>query len=186
MAMEGMLLQGRIEVITGSMFSGKTEELLKRMNRARFAHLRTIIFKPSIDTRFNESAVVSHDLNSIRSTSADHSSAILTLGRHAQVIGIDEAQFFDYDLVNVCNTLADQGSKVIVAGLDMDFNGTPFGPLPFLMAIADEVTKLHAVCVKCGRTALNSYRLGCNQEKIMLGEKEQYEPRCRNCFHLAE
>jgi thymidine kinase len=177
-------LGGSIEVICGSMFSGKTEELIRRLKRAQIARLTVEIFKPRTDTRFDENAVVSHNANSIQSTPVDSSSAILLLGSDVQVVGIDEAQFFDDELPNVCNILANKGVRVIVAGLDMDFKGKPFGPMPALMAIAESVTKVHAVCVVCGNPALYSYRLVPGEGTIMLGEKESYEPRCRVCFNL--
>jgi thymidine kinase len=177
-------LGGSVEVICGSMFSGKTEELIRRLRRAQIARLNVEIFKPRTDTRYDETAVVSHNQNSIPSTPVDSSSAILLLGSHVQVVGIDEAQFFDDELPNVCNTLANKGVRVIIAGLDMDFQGRPFGPMPALMATAESVTKVHAVCVKCGNPALYSYRLVHNDAKILLGEMESYEPRCRHCFGL--
>lgn len=177
-------LGGSIEVVCGSMFSGKTEELLRRLKRAQIAKLQVEIFKPKTDTRYDETAVVSHDLNSVLSTPVDHSSAILLYGSNAQVVGIDEAQFFDDELPDVCVKLANRGIRVIIAGLDMDFEGRPFGPIPALMAIADDVTKVHAVCMKCGNSALFSYRLVENKNQVMLGEKESYEPRCRVCFNL--
>ncbi|WP_081659275.1 thymidine kinase [Pedobacter glucosidilyticus] len=176
---------GNIEVICGSMFSGKTEELIRRLRRAEIAKLQVEIFKPKTDTRYDEVAVVSHDLNSIHSTPVEHSSAILLYGSNTQVVGIDEAQFFDEELPDVCIKLANKGIRVIVAGLDMDFTGKPFGPMPALMAIAEEVTKVQAVCVKCGGPALYSYRLIENTHKVLLGEKESYEPRCRVCYHNA-
>lgn len=174
---------GSIEVICGSMFSGKTEELIRRLRRAQIARLSVEIFKPKKDTRFDETAVVSHNANSIQSTPVDSSSAILLLGSQVQVVGIDEAQFFDDELPNVCTILANKGVRVIVAGLDMDFKGGPFGPMPKLMAIAESVTKVHAVCVKCGNQALYSYRLVPGEGTILLGEKESYEPRCRACYY---
>lgn len=174
---------GSIEVICGSMFSGKTEELIRRLRRAEIARLDVEIFKPKTDNRYDEVAVVSHDLNSIHSTPVEHSSAILLYGSNTQVVGIDEAQFFDDQLPDVCVTLANKGIRVIVAGLDMDFSGKPFGPIPALMSIAEEVTKVHAVCVKCGGPALFSYRLVENVNKVLIGEKESYEPRCRVCFN---
>ncbi|TKB98720.1 thymidine kinase [Pedobacter cryophilus] len=174
---------GSIEVICGSMFSGKTEELIRRLRRAQIAKLQVEIFKPKTDTRYDETAVVSHDLNSIHSTPVDHSSAILLYGSNTQIVGIDEAQFFDDELPEVCVKLANKGVRVIIAGLDMDFTGKPFGPMPALMAIAEEVTKVHAVCMKCGGPALFSYRLVENKNQLMLGEKESYEPRCRACFN---
>jgi thymidine kinase len=178
-------LGGSIEVICGSMFSGKTEELIRRLRRAQIARLTVEIFKPKKDTRFDETAVVSHNANSIQSTPVDSCSAILLLGSDVQVVGIDEAQFFDDELPNVCTILANRGVRVIVAGLDMDFKGNPFGPMPKLMAIAESITKVHAVCVKCGNPALYSYRLAPDEGTILLGEKESYEPRCRACYYGA-
>ena len=176
-------LGGSIEVICGSMFSGKTEELIRRLRRAQIARLKVEIFKPRTDNRFHETDVVSHDSNSIPSTPVDSSSAILLLGSDVQVVGIDEAQFFDEELPNVCNILAHRGVRLIVAGLDMDFKGKPFGPMPALMAISESVTKVHAVCVKCGNPALYSYRTTPDAGTILLGEKERYEPRCRVCYN---
>jgi len=177
--------RGSIEVICGSMFSGKTEELIRRLRRAQIAKLNIEIFKPTTDTRYDEYAVVSHDLNSLQCTPVENSSSILLLGSNAQVVGIDEAQFFDDELPNVCTTLAAKGIRVIVAGLDMDFKGKPFGPMPAIMAIAEDVTKIHAVCMLCGMPATFSYRTSDNDNKILLGEKESYEPRCRICFNLS-
>ncbi len=173
---------GRIEVVCGSMFSGKTEELIRRMKRAEFARQRVEIFKPSLDTRYSEEDVVSHDRNSIRSTPVDSSGAILLLASGIDVVGIDEAQFFDDGLVEVCNQLANNGVRVIVAGLDMDFKGIPFGPIPSLCAIADEVSKVHAICVRCGSLAYVSHRLVHNDRRVLLGEKDEYEPLCRECY----
>ncbi len=177
-------LKGSIEVICGSMFSGKTEELIRRLRRAEIAKLKVEIFKPQSDSRYSENAIVSHNANTIASTPVDHSSAILLYGGNSQVVGIDEAQFFDDELPEVCTKLANKGIRVIVAGLDMDFSGKPFGPIPQLMAIAEEVTKVQAVCVKCGGPALYSYRLVENNSRFLLGEKESYEPRCRTCYNL--
>lgn len=177
---------GSIEVICGSMFSGKTEELLRRLRRAQIAKLNVEIFKPKTDTRYDENAVVSHDLNSIQSTPVQNASAILLLGADTQVVGIDEAQFFDDELPDVCNKLAQKGIRVIVAGLDMDFTGKPFGPIPALMAIAEHVTKVNAVCVRCGAPAMYSFRTAASDLKVLLGEKESYEPRCRRCYHTGE
>jgi thymidine kinase len=177
---------GSIELICGSMFSGKTEELIRRLKRAQIARLNVEIFKPKTDVRYDENAVVSHDLNSIQSTPVENASSILLLGSNTQVVGIDEAQFFDEELPDVCNKLANKGIRVIVAGLDMDFLGKPFGPMPAIMAIAESVTKVHAVCVVCGNPALYSYRLVASDAKILLGEKETYEPRCRVCFNLNQ
>jgi thymidine kinase len=179
-------LGGSIEVICGSMFSGKTEELIRRLKRAQIARLRVEIFKPRTDTRFDETAVVSHNANYIQSTPVENSSSILLLGSDVQVVGIDEAQFFDDELPNVCNILANRGVRVIVAGLDMDFKGKPFGPMPRLMAIAESVTKVHAVCVICGNPALYSYRLVPDETTVLLGEKESYEPRCRVCYNATD
>ncbi|MNE43798.1 Thymidine kinase [compost metagenome] len=171
-------------MICGPMFSGKTEELIRRLKRAQIAKLKVEIFKPATDTRYDATAVVSHDLNSIQSTPVESSSAILLLSSNTHVIGIDEAQFFDDELPNVCVTLANKGVRVIIAGLDMDFKGQPFGPIPKLMAVAEFVTKITAVCVRCGAPASHSYRLVEKQETFLLGEKESYEPRCRVCFNL--
>ena len=176
---------GRIEVVCGSMFSGKTEELIRRMKRAKFAKQKVEIFKPSLDTRYSEEDVVSHDKNTIRSTPIDSSEAILLLASDIDVVGIDEAQFFDDGLVEVCNQLANNGVRVIVAGLDMDYKGIPFGPIPALCAIADEVTKVHAICVKCGALAYVSHRLIHNDKRVLLGEKDEYEPLCRECYQRS-
>lgn len=173
---------GWIEVICGSMFSGKTEELIRRLKRAQIANQRIEIFKPSVDTRYHETEVVSHDENRIRSTPVTASQNILLLAEDAQVIGIDEAQFFDAELPNVAEVLASKGVRVIVAGLDMDFQGQPFGPVPALLAKADYITKLHAICVKCGNIANHSFRTSGESEKFVLGEQNKYEPRCRTCF----
>lgn len=167
------------------MFSGKTEELIRRMRRASFAKQRVEIFKPAIDTRYSEENVVSHDQHTIQSTPVDSSSSILLLSSDADVVGIDEAQFFDDGLVKVCNELANKGVRVIIAGLDMDFQGRPFGPIPGLCAIADEVTKVHAICVKCGALAYISHRLVQNDKRVLLGEKLTYEPLCRECYQKA-
>ena len=176
---------GTIEVITGSMFSGKTEELIRRLRRAGYAKQRIEIFKPAIDVRFSEVNVVSHDENSIRSTPVENSSNILLLSADVDVVGIDEAQFFDKHLVDVVVQLANQGLRVIVAGLDMDFKGNPFGPMPGLMAVADFVTKVHAVCMRCGSVAQFSHRLSEKEQVVLLGEKDIYEPLCRRCYMQA-
>lgn len=176
---------GRIEVVCGSMFSGKTEELIRRMKRAKFAKQKVEIFKPTIDTRYSEEDVVSHDHNAIRSTPIDTSSSLLLLASDIDVVGIDEAQFLDNGLVDVCNELANRGVRVIVAGLDMDYKGVPFGPIPGLLAIADEVTKVHAICVKCGALAYVSHRLVHNDKRVLLGEVNEYEPLCRECYQKA-
>lgn len=177
--------QGRIEVICGSMFSGKTEELIRRMKRAKFAKQRVEIFKPAIDVRYSEEEVVSHDHNSILSTPIGSSESILLLASDIDVVGIDEAQFFDEGLIEVCNTLAKNGMRVIIAGLDMDYKGVPFGPIPALCAIADDVTKVHAICVKCGALAYLSHRLVANEHRVLLGEQGEYEPLCRDCYNKA-
>lgn len=176
---------GRIEVVCGSMFSGKTEELIRRMKRAKFAKQRVEIFKPAMDVRYSVEDVVSHDQNSIPSTPIDTSSSILLLASNIDVVGIDEAQFLDQGLIDVCNQLANKGVRVIVAGLDMDFQGKPFGPIPGLCAIADEVVKVHAICVKCGALAYISHRLVNNDKRVLLGEKQTYEPLCRECYQRA-
>ena len=173
---------GRIEVVCGSMFSGKTEELIRRMKRAKCAKQKVEIFKPSLDTRYSDVDVVSHDQHSIPSTPIDSSSTIALLSSDIDVVGIDEAQFLDDGVVDVCNDLANRGVRVIVAGLDMDFQGKPFGPMPALCAIADEVTKVHAICVKCGALAYISHRLVANDKRVLLGEQMEYEPLCRECY----
>lgn len=177
--------KGWIEVICGSMFSGKTEELIRRLKRAKIAKQKVEIFKPSIDIRYDDIAVVSHDENQIHSTPVPSSSNIPLLINDEQVIGIDEAQFFDMELVNVCNDLANRGIRVIIAGLDMDYTGKPFGPIPALLATAEYVTKVHAICVKCGNLANHSHRISEDSKLVMLGETESYEPLCRNCFQEA-
>ncbi|MFT5666900.1 MAG: thymidine kinase [Vicingaceae bacterium] len=178
--------KGWIEVICGSMFSGKTEELIRRLKRAKIAKQKVEIFKPTIDVRYDLEAVVSHDSNQIHSTPVPASANIPLLINDEQVIGIDEAQFFDMELVGVCNRLANQGIRVIVAGLDMDYKGNPFGPIPALLATAEYVTKVHAICVKCGNLANHSHRTMGNDNLVMLGEIESYEPLCRSCFSEAE
>ena len=167
------------------MFSGKTEELIRRMKRAKFAKQRVEIFKPAIDVRYSEEEVVSHDHNSILSTPIGSSESILLLASDIDVVGIDEAQFFDEGLIEVCNTLAKNGMRVIIAGLDMDYKGVPFGPIPALCAIADDVTKVHAICVKCGALAYLSHRLVANEHRVLLGEQGEYEPLCRDCYNKA-
>lgn len=175
--------RGGIEVICGSMFSGKTEELIRRLRRAQFAKLRVEIFKPKIDTRYSDDEVVSHDKNAIRSTPVDSSGSILLMAGDVDVIGIDEAQFFDDGLVDVCTELANQGIRIIVAGLDMDFRGVPFGPMPALCAVAEDVYKVHAICVRCGALAYISHRLVDNDKRVLLGETAEYEPICRDCYN---
>ncbi len=173
---------GSIEVIAGSMFSGKTEELIRRLKRAKIARQKVEIFKPAVDVRYSQTEVVSHDENSIQSTPVGNSANILLLTGNVDVIGIDEAQFFDRGLVEVVVKLANMGIRVIVAGLDMDFKGKPFGPIPDLMAVADHITKVHAICVKCGNIAQFSHRLSEKEQVVLLGEKDIYEPLCRGCF----
>ena len=177
--------KGWIEVICGSMFSGKTEELIRRLRRAEFARQNVEIFKPSVDTRYAERDVVSHDHTTIRSTPVPSSSNLLLLANNIDVVGIDEAQFFDEGLPQVCAQLASTGVRVIAAGLDMDFQGRPFGPLPQLMAISEYVTKVHAICVRCGELAAFSHRTSASTDLILLGETSSYEPLCRSCFHAA-
>lgn len=179
------LKRGWVEVICGSMFSGKTEELIRRLKRAKMARQKVEIFKPQIDNRYHEEDVVSHDANSITSTPIPASSNIRLMANSVDVVGIDEAQFFDLELVNVCNDLAAQGARVIVAGLDMDFRGKPFGPIPALMATAEYVTKVHAICMRCGHPAQFSHRLTADDSLVHLGETESYEALCRSCFDSA-
>ncbi len=176
-------LRGSIEVVCGSMFSGKTEELMRRLRRAKFANQRIEIFKPAIDTRYDEREVVSHDKNSIPSTPVDSSASILLMASEVDVVGIDEAQFFDKGLIEVAQTLADKGIRVIIAGLDMDFRRVPFGPMADLCAIADSVDKIHAICVECGRLANYSHRLVSGDAQVMLGEIKEYAPLCRVCYN---
>lgn len=177
---------GWIEVVCGSMFSGKTEELIRRLNRAKIARQKVEIFKPAIDKRYHNEDIVSHNENSIRSTPVNSAEEILLFAGDCDVVGIDEAQFLDNNLVDVCNKLACHGKRVIVAGLDMDFAGKPFGPMPFLMSIAEYVTKVHAICVVCGEVAQYSYRKVTSQDKILLGETDSYEARCRRCYNLED
>lgn len=175
--------KGQIEVICGSMFSGKTEELIRRLNRAKIARQKVEIFKPSVDKRYHEEDVVSHNENSIRSTPVNFAEDILLLSGNCDVVGIDEVQFFDERIVSVAQKLANQGRRVILAGLDMDFEGNPFEPMPKLMAVAEYVSKVHAICMKCGDLAAFSFRLSDSKQKVMLGEKDSYEARCRKCFY---
>jgi thymidine kinase len=177
--------KGSIEVITGSMFSGKTEELIRRLRRSNYAGLKVEIFKPSLDKRYSETRVVSHDDKSIVSTPVDNASAILLLAGNVDVVGIDEAQFFDHSVIEVCNTLADNGVRVVIAGLDMDFMGKPFGPMPALLAVAEYVTKVHAICMRCGNLAQYSFRKSAEEQVVLLGEKNIYEPLCRSCYNEA-
>ena len=177
--------KGWVEVICGSMFSGKTEELLRRLKRAKIAQQKVEIFKPMVDVRYSDTEVVSHDANAIPSTPVESSGNILLLSSNVEVVGIDEAQFFDKGLVDVCHKLASQGIRVIVAGLDMDFKGVPFGPIPGLLATAEYVTKVHAICMRCGDLANFSHRLSDDDKLVVLGEKNEYEPLCRGCFTKA-
>ena len=176
---------GSIEVICGSMFSGKTEELIRRMKRAQFARQKVEIYKPCIDVRYSEDKVVSHDSHSIPSIPIDAPSKMLLLSNDVEVVGIDEAQFFDDTLVEVVQTLANRGVRVIIAGLDTDFMGKPFGPMPALMAVAEDIQKVHAICVKCGSPANHSHRLSKSNELVVLGETDIYEPLCRHCYNAA-
>ncbi|MCB9308487.1 MAG: thymidine kinase [Lewinellaceae bacterium] len=176
---------GWIEIICGSMFSGKTEELIRRIKRARFANQKVQIFKPAKDVRYDEKNVVSHDDRYIDSQPITHSKEILDYIDNANVVGIDEAQFFDDDLPQVCQHLALKGVRVIVAGLDMDFKGRPFGPIPALLSVSEYITKVHAICPHCGNLATHSYRLSEEQDTVVLGEKDKYEPRCRLCYSMG-
>jgi thymidine kinase len=177
---------GWIEVICGSMFSGKTEELIRRLNRAKIARQKMQIFKPALDKRYHEENIVSHNDNSIPSIPVQSSQQISDLAQNCEVVGFDEAQFFDEGIVEVCDQLANAGKRVIIAGLDMDYLGKPFGCMPQLMAIAEYVTKVHAVCMVCGEVASHSYRLSPSNERVLLGETDLYEARCRRCFNLGE
>ncbi|MCL3779632.1 thymidine kinase [Prolixibacteraceae bacterium JC049] len=177
--------KGSIEVVCGSMFSGKTEELIRRLKRAQIAKQKVEIFKPKVDTRYSETDIVSHNENAIQSTAVETSANILLMCSDVDVVGIDEAQFFDNGLAEVCNNLANQGVRVIVAGLDMDFRGKPFGPIPELMANAEYVTKVHAICMRCGNLAQYSHRLSHSEKLVELGETDIYEPLCRECFQEA-
>jgi thymidine kinase len=177
--------RGSIEVITGSMFSGKTEELIRRLRRAQFAGLKVEIFKPSLDKRYSEDRVVSHDDKSIVSTPVDNASSILLLAGEVDVVGIDEAQFFDNSIVEVCNNLADNGVRVLVAGLDMDFMGNPFGPMPAILSISEYIANVHAICMRCGSLAQYSFRKSEEEQVVLLGEKDKYEPLCRECYNKA-
>ncbi len=178
--------RGWIEVICGSMFSGKTEELIRRLKRVKIANLKVEIFKPAIDTRYDEEKIVSHDTNYIHSTPVENAHSILLMAQEVDVVGIDEAQFFDAEIPFVCEQLALRGIRVIVAGLDMDYLGKPFGQMPALLAVADYITKLHAICMRCGNIANVSYRKTSQQSQVLLGEKDIYEPRCRQCAQLKD
>ena len=185
MFLESAKKAGSIEVICGSMFSGKTEELIRRMKRAQFAKQKVEIYKPCIDVRYSENNVVSHDSHSIHSTPIESPASMLTLSSDVEVVGIDEAQFFDGSIVEVVQTLANRGIRVIIAGLDTDYMGKPFGPMPALMAVAEDIQKVHAICVKCGSPANHSHRLIASDDLVVLGEKDEYEPLCRHCFNAA-
>ena len=185
MFLESAKKAGSIEVICGSMFSGKTEELIRRMKRAQFAKQRVEIYKPCIDVRYSEDKVVSHDAHSIPSTPIDSPASMLLLSSDVEVVGIDEAQFFDETLVDVVQTLANRGVRVIIAGLDTDYTGKPFGPMPALMAVAEDIQKVHAICVKCGSPAQHSHRLSKSDQLVVLGETDIYEPLCRHCYNAA-
>ena len=176
--------KGWIEVICGSMFSGKTEELIRRLKRVKIANLKAEIFKPAIDVRYDEVKIVSHDTNSVHSTPVQNANSILLMAQDVDVVGIDEAQFFDEEIAIVCEQLALRGVRVIVAGLDMDYMGKPFGQMPNLLAVADYITKLHAICVRCGNIANISYRKTADAGQVLLGEKDIYEPRCRQCAQV--
>ena len=176
---------GWIEVICGSMFSGKTEELIRRLKRARIAGQVVRVYKPEIDRRYHDQKVVSHDDNTLMSTPITDSSLLLEVANDVNVVGIDEAQFFDQQLPDRVQDLAMRGIRVIIAGLDMDFRGQPFGPIPDLLAVAEYITKVHAICPHCGNLATHSYRLTTREETVVLGEKDAYEPRCRTCYHMG-
>jgi thymidine kinase len=176
---------GWIEVVTGCMFSGKTEELIRRIKRATIAHQKVLIFKPHQDDRYSKDKVVSHNDNAVSSYVVKSCNEIESLAAEGEVIGIDEAQFFEKDLVQVCERLALRGKRVIIAGLDLDFRGIPFGPMPYLLAVAEYVTKVHAICPHCGNLATHSYRLTTDQDTVLLGEKDAYEPRCRTCYSMG-
>ena len=176
---------GWLEVICGSMFSGKTEELIRRLKRAGIAGQRVAVFKPAVDTRYHEESVVSHDSNSFEATPIARAAQLLEIEDEVSVIGLDEAQFFDPDIVKHTQDLAHRGKRIIIAGLDMDFRGKPFGPMADLLAVAEYITKVHAICSHCGNLATHSYRLTPNQDTVVLGEKESYEARCRKCFRMG-
>ena len=185
MFLESAKKAGSIEVICGSMFSGKTEELIRRLKRAKFAKQNVQIFKPCIDVRYSEVEVVSHDSHSINSTPISSPAKMLEIADDVQVVGIDEAQFFDSSIIEVVQTLANRGVRVIIAGLDTDFLGKPFGPMPALMAVAEDIQKVHAICVRCGSPANHSHRLSKSSELVVLGETDIYEPLCRHCYNEA-
>ena len=185
MFLESAKKAGSIEVICGSMFSGKTEELIRRLKRAQFAKQKVEIYKPCIDVRYSDDQVVSHDSHSIPSTPIDSPARMLEIASDVEVVGIDEAQFFDATIVEVVQKLANKGVRVIIAGLDTDFLGKPFGPMPALMAVAEDIQKVHAICVRCGSPANHSHRLIASEDLVVLGEKDEYEPLCRHCFNAA-
>jgi thymidine kinase len=185
MFLESAKKAGSIEVICGSMFSGKTEELIRRMKRAQFAKQKVAIYKPCIDVRYSEDEVVSHDAHSIPSTPINSPARMLELSNDVEVVGIDEAQFFDESIVEAVQALANKGIRVIIAGLDTDFLGKPFGPMPALMAVAEDIQKVHAICVRCGSPANHSHRLSKSAELVVLGETDIYEPLCRHCYNAA-
>ena len=185
MFLENTKKAGSIEVICGSMFSGKTEELIRRLKRAQFANQKVEIYKPAVDARYSEDEVVSHDFHSIPSKPIDSASEMLDMASDVEVVGIDEAQFFDDSIIDIVQSLANKGIRVIIAGLDTDFSGKPFGPMPALMAVAEDVQKVHAICVKCGNLANNSHRLSRSEQLVVLGEKDIYEPLCRHCYNEA-
>lgn len=176
---------GWIEVICGSMFSGKTEELIRRIKRAKIANQKIAMYKPAIDTRYDDTKIVSHDENALHSTPVSAASELLNHAQDVTVIGVDEAQFFDMEIVGILQRLALDGKRVIVAGLDMDYKGVPFGPMPHLLAVAEYITKVHAICSHCGALATHSYRLSASEGQVLLGEKDQYEPRCRVCYEMG-
>lgn len=176
---------GWIEVICGSMFSGKTEELIRRLKRAKIAGQKVEIFKPRVDTRYDDAKVVSHDANFILSTPVSNAAKLLELTDGVNVVGVDEAQFFDDELTEVCEKLALKGIRIIVAGLDMDYKGKPFGPMPNLLAVAEYITKVHAICQHCGNLATHSFRFSEEGDQVVLGEKDRYEARCRTCYHMG-
>lgn len=177
---------GWIEVVCGSMFSGKTEELIRRLKRAKIANMNVVIFKPMLDNRYHAEKIVSHNENAVQAMPVSSSKEITSLSADADVVGIDEAQFFDEAIVGVCDQLANQGKRVIVAGLDMDYTGKPFGPMPELLSIANYVTKLHAICIRCGGIASYSFRISNNKDQVVIGEKDHYEARCRNCLNSEQ
>ena len=176
---------GWIEIVCGSMFSGKTEELIRRLKRAKIANQRVLVVKPEIDERFDKEKVISHDESAMDAVPIKNAAQLLEFADQYDVIGIDEAQFFDMPLVEVSQNLALKGVRIIIAGLDLDYKGVPFGPMPNLLAVAEYITKVHAICVHCGNLATHSYRKISNDAQIMIGEKNEYEPRCRTCYDMG-